>query len=432
MGKGTIISELGDGQYGVQLNFHRVHVDEKISELNSRISDLTAYIATLADGDEKTAAELLLTSYEKKKAYLQDNMPDDLTVKAWCADMTTGLTGEVGTIEVPGERGEVNIQPGYNGNAAYDIDRDGQLQPAIAGNPFNVLYNWCLLPAWQKWMPTYRYGTISNLSGDTCTVTLDDANSSQQDLDINRSSVFNDVVIEYMGCNGSAFSDGDEVLVEFVDQDPDNPKVIGFKESPRVCWSEPWGDTLTENHPWLYLFTEYNPYSTCSSIGCGGEASLSDGVLSFNYTADTNGENMRLRLNTTLMGGSAEPIVGTTKMKFKMSGGISDKKDYDEITLLLRFYDADDNYAGQCELFLDVGPGWYADNWFTDPCGTGGSSPSSPAYDLSGDNPLDGTEFEYNLTGICTYDVKIGQVYLYILLYEDSSVSLDFDYLVFN
>ena len=44
--------------------------------------------------------------------------------------------------------------------------------------------------------------------------------------------VLTDVPIEYMDCNSGAFADGDEVLIEFTNQDWDQPKIIGFKERP--------------------------------------------------------------------------------------------------------------------------------------------------------------------------------------------------------
>ena len=43
------------------------------------------------------------------------------------------------------------------------------------------------------------------------------------------------VSIEYMNCHAAAFADGDEVIVEFTDQDFSQPKVIGFKENPENC-----------------------------------------------------------------------------------------------------------------------------------------------------------------------------------------------------
>jgi len=38
-----------------------------------------------------------------------------------------------------------------------------------------------------------------------------------------------------MECNGAAFEEGDEVVIEFQGQDWNNPRVIGFKENPKPC-----------------------------------------------------------------------------------------------------------------------------------------------------------------------------------------------------
>jgi hypothetical protein len=251
LGKGQIINHLGDGQYAVKLLLDRARVTTRISEIEAMITSLTAKIAAMDDGPEKTRATLVKTSYEKQKQFLEENTPEDPTVNAWCADLTEDLTGEVGTVEVPGERGTVNIQPGYEGNAAYSEARDGQLQPVIAANPWAAFWNRAALPGWQKWKPTFRYGTITSLTGDLCNVTLDDAVSSASGLGINQDGSLTGVPISYMGCNGSAFEVGDSVIVEFTNQDWGNPVVVGFADHPKACgWEEPWGVALCDNHIW--------------------------------------------------------------------------------------------------------------------------------------------------------------------------------------
>jgi len=92
-----------------------------------------------------------------------------------------------------------------------------------------------MLPGWQKWKPTYRYGAITALDGDTADVSLDSALSSQQGLNVNQAGVLTGVDIEYMSCDGAAFDVGDEVLIQFSGQDWASPKVIGFKEEPKAC-----------------------------------------------------------------------------------------------------------------------------------------------------------------------------------------------------
>jgi hypothetical protein len=292
-------------------------------------------------------------SLEKRKAWLESKRKADPELAAWCADLTEDLEGEVGTIEIPGERTSdtqpVIIRPVYEGRAAYqphdphqslidaksvaltesirardrlhaaqsslDVEvskrrelqgrlarllsqpepdqaeivflqgqieasdalipvlearkatmdealsaaqaafdaasqsltaaraadshprlADGLLQsiPAAPG-PFSSFFNQALLPAWQKWRPMYRVGTITELAGDRCTVVLDAATSSQQSIDVNHSGILSNVPIDYMDCDGQAFDVGDRVVVEFRNQDLTKPRVIGFESHPQGC-----------------------------------------------------------------------------------------------------------------------------------------------------------------------------------------------------
>ena len=113
--------------------------------------------------------------------------------------------------------------------------RDGQLMQTQSMTPAQAFYSIAMLPGWQKWMPTYRYGTITELDGDVATVELNETTSTPQTIDVNQAIELYDVPIEYMNCNGAAFNVNDEVIVQFMFQDFDNPKVIGFKESPKSC-----------------------------------------------------------------------------------------------------------------------------------------------------------------------------------------------------
>ena len=267
MGEGIIKSGGDDGLYSVELTLHKERIDAaiaiidaqiakldaKISEMETEIFILEMVIWAMPEGnekekkkkelkvlvDKKDLEKLKRAAYQKRKKYLNDNMPEDPTVSAWCGDLTEDLSGNVGTIEIPGERGIVQIQPGYEGGAAYDTTRDGQLQPAIANTPEGTFYNLAMLPGWQKWMPTYRHGIISNIDtdNDTCDVALDVVESSQQGLAVNQESNLSGIPIEYMSCNSSAFEDGDSVLVKFEGQEWSGAKVIGFVDKPKGCCS---------------------------------------------------------------------------------------------------------------------------------------------------------------------------------------------------
>lgn len=249
MGKGTIITSLGDGEYTVELTLMRERFDAAIASMTAQIATLTTYINILPYGTAKTLAQLKRTALQKRITYMEANFIDDPTVTAWCADSTDDLTGAVGTIEVPGERGTAQVQPGYDGNAAYDSDRDGQLArnlnlPVDGAGTF---YNLAMLPGWQKWKPTFRYGTITaKPTQDTADVTLDAAISSQQDLDINQSTTLSAVPISYETCDGGIFGVSDEVLVRFNDQDWTDPEIVGFKDNPKACATILTADIATQ------------------------------------------------------------------------------------------------------------------------------------------------------------------------------------------
>ena len=198
MGKATIISEVGSGEYTVSLVYAgRARVTAWVADLTAKIDALETAIAEMDDGMEKTIAELRVQSFAKKKQYYNAKMPADRTVTIWCADKTEDLTGSVGTIEVPGERHDgVNIQPGHDANAVYDAARDGQLLPAVATSAEAAYFNRAIMPGWQKDKPKYRYATIVadsiDFDADTCDVCLDPAYSSQQNLDINQNQGFSE------------------------------------------------------------------------------------------------------------------------------------------------------------------------------------------------------------------------------------------------
>ncbi len=249
MGKGTIISGGNSGLYQVQINFNRslsdaqiIHLDDALTRVETQISDKIIEIGEQTTPKDvlKKQRELAILrvqrlSLEKRKEFLEVAIPEDQTIAMWCADLTEQLSGEVGVVELPGEAIEFNIQPGYENNAIYNLSRDGQVTPTFSMTPEQVYYNLAMLPGWQKWKPTFRYATIDSLNGDVADITLDTALSTQQSLVINQSGAITDVAIEYMECDGQAFSVGDTVLVKFENQDFSSPKIIGFKDNPKPC-----------------------------------------------------------------------------------------------------------------------------------------------------------------------------------------------------
>lgn len=155
------------------------------------------------------------------------------TVPAWCADLTEDASGEVATLEIPGESALVLVAPA----APAPTAADGVLTAREVQSPEQVFWNAAVLPGWQKWKPTYRLGTITALDveADTASVTLDAAYSSAQGLNVNQASSLTAVPVVYMSCNALAFEVGDRCVVAFTGQSQDAPKVIGFRDHPKAC-----------------------------------------------------------------------------------------------------------------------------------------------------------------------------------------------------
>lgn len=239
MGKGVIISDDGEGLYQVEVKFNRGYVENRQAKLEKNIEALEEQFITTIKYIDRQVIQLKITSCQKEIAQLNTNIPDDYTTAAWCADLTEELSGDVGTIEVPGEVGNIQVQPGFSGGSPYNKGRDGQLTPTMGQPASGAFYNLAMLPGWQKWKPLFRYATIDSIDSenDTADITLDAAKSSQQNLNINQTATLSGVDVDYMDCNAGAFEEGDAVLVLFDGQDWGNPKIIGFKEEPKPCSS---------------------------------------------------------------------------------------------------------------------------------------------------------------------------------------------------
>lgn len=235
VGKGTIVSNIGT-LYQVTLELGKGFMPDRITTLTTRIAELTVTLAGLPPGDEHDTIELQIAALTRQKTTLEAQLPVNPTVSAWCVDNTTDLSPGtvVGTIEVPGERGTVNIRPGFYDGAAYDSTRDGLLKPIVACETAEAMFNFAIMPGWQKWQPTYRYALITGINDELNTVSLvmQAATSSMQGLNVNQTGFLYNVPVVYMGAGTSAFSINDEVVVEFINQDWNNPQVIGFKSDP--------------------------------------------------------------------------------------------------------------------------------------------------------------------------------------------------------
>jgi hypothetical protein len=284
VGKGTIVSGGTDGLYTVDFDYGSTRVDQLIDYFQTVIDDLettiteaeseestasialaaaqsalNAKITTYADDDSKDnkqavedategvaeqailkdKARIKIATLRYQKMALESRLASlqkiDTTERAdvWCVDLTEDGSGAVGTIEINGEGPAKMLVPG----CAAPEASDGIMTARGAQTPEQLFLNAAILPGWQKFSPTYRTGTISNIDydADTCSVTLDAANSTAQNLGINQSSLLENVDVEYMSCNAGAFEDGDKVVVKFIGQSWSTPKVIGFVSNPKAC-----------------------------------------------------------------------------------------------------------------------------------------------------------------------------------------------------
>lgn len=203
MSKATIISEIGNGQYTVKLIYgRRAEHNATIASLNASIAKLQTQYNNMPETTpeeifDKNIVGLQIKALEKRVAYLNTSFPADPVFDTWCIDGETGLTGDIGLIEVPGElesTQKTNIVAGYSENSAYDKATHGDLTPPVAMGPWSVFLNKCMLPGWQKWKPLYRYGVIVDGSIDyeldTCDVFLNPEFSSQLNLAVNQNQGF--------------------------------------------------------------------------------------------------------------------------------------------------------------------------------------------------------------------------------------------------
>lgn len=182
---------------------------------------------------------------QKRIDFLNDQLPADVEVAAWCADYNEQLAGEVGLIESGLVAGpQFIIKPGgVDGDqAGYSAASDGQLTPIWAQSAAAAFLNYARLPGQAKWRPRYRLASIASIASETdsCDLILDSATSSHQRLNINQAASLSNVPILYMGCNAEAFTVGDHVVVEFIEQDWDQPRVIGFVDHPQPCGLKPY------------------------------------------------------------------------------------------------------------------------------------------------------------------------------------------------
>lgn len=194
--------------------------------------------ATAAQQRKVDALKLRQSQLQKEQDYW-DTLQVTETGQLWVADYWPNLFAgfNVATIEIDDEFGTTVIAPG----GRLPTADDGRVVSREVQSPEQVFFNAAILPGVQAEKPKYRLGTITALDNQshTCNLTLSAAVSSAQSLPINVLEELSEVPIVYQSCNSFAFDIGDKVIVEFVNRDWIQPRVIGFRENPYPC--EDWG-----------------------------------------------------------------------------------------------------------------------------------------------------------------------------------------------
>lgn len=294
MGRARILESIGAGEYKIQYEFDTVLVDKRIAAMKQSLVNIKeieipaqqAIIDTASDivGDlehdlnvaigegitenikQATSALNQGTTYldrqkremsllnlrslglSQKIDFAEKYRKDPIVTKAWCADYSANIVGEVGTIElVSSTQHPVIIRPGgIDGDSAAFQAIDGVMASPESNDAFGWLFNTMMLPGHQKWFSRYRVGNIIAFHTDDpnmCNVVFDEEESEELKLDINQQASAYNLPIEYLECNAEAFKLGDRVVVEHEeDKGPEGERgvykpvrVIGFESHPRPC-----------------------------------------------------------------------------------------------------------------------------------------------------------------------------------------------------
>ena len=287
MGRATIVSELGEGLYLVDIDvgtdrknalitkFQRVAASanegiarltdqrtqarneliEARNDLNDNISFLVAEQAAgqvkpetekkVAESREKVTEktdqleqiESLLSQEEARLKEAQENIArlssidSVLRKQVWCIDYSEGLSGTVATYEINGRIDEVVIAEGGRSPSSDD----GRFLLPDFMSPSQAYFNTAIFDAWQKFKPTARVGTIVSIDEDNnrLRVSFGDDRSYYRDININSEVGARTFSTNYMGAGVLTFETGDDVIVTFDNQDYSQGRIKGYRTNPR-------------------------------------------------------------------------------------------------------------------------------------------------------------------------------------------------------
>jgi hypothetical protein len=186
--------------------------------------------------------------------YGTDKASEGMTV--WCVDypheddgpLTNGTM--VGTIETYGGRSVanqdfqgpdpmINVQVSYQGNAAYNPNRDHQIQPLAAESTATALVNGIEFLGVMAKNPRYEMGTLLSKNDQTNTGTVELYGNTLWSGAPSVEGVFpktlNNIPIVYQTCHAKVFEPGDKVIVKYDGNLRVNPTVVGFASNPVEC-----------------------------------------------------------------------------------------------------------------------------------------------------------------------------------------------------
>jgi hypothetical protein len=184
--------------------------------------------------DQLAALKFERANWRRKLTALT-NLPTKVQRQAWCVDFTEDIPALAysATCDIPGDPNLVLLAPGGRAWQASD----GEFRARELLSPAQAFVNTAVYPGWQKWRPTYRWGTITAVDYDAnrVSVALFDQKSDAQRLPVNQAATLSNVVVAYMDCDSAIFNVSDRVVVEFQGQNWASPRVIGFLDNPRPC-----------------------------------------------------------------------------------------------------------------------------------------------------------------------------------------------------
>jgi len=246
-GDGTVLQSIKDANLATlaaQLALQEARKVTVEGKITTAEADEVALVAAYSNGvqevidaqatESQPAIELASYNLSLVSTRLNDKRADIRFLKATLATLNSSIAKINANIAIwTAKTGSAN--PVYG---------DGILKPREFMSPEQAFYNAAILPGVQKWRPTYRRGTLTaiNRPANTGSVSLTDAYSEAQSLNINQAATLTGVEFEYMDCHNIPFQVGDDVVVKFIGQDQSEPRIIGFLDNPKACgdWSCFW------------------------------------------------------------------------------------------------------------------------------------------------------------------------------------------------